>query len=222
MLFVVSLILNTLHYMYLLQTQLMYKWVDPKVCRDGYSESIKLPPSGRPEKCPPCNPGMASTNMTDHRCVVCPRGHYSDGSHPCIKCPPVTEAVYNIDLQFWPNSDSLPHFVTLDCVSDAPGYCVDSGWEFLSNFIGTNLHNNPTAVPQLTIHTIGFRGSESVVTGGEMSIVGHVRFVFETECEHKCEFRFLVVRSNLCVYVAPRQFYLSLSTQLILVKDNVQ
>ncbi|XP_062523111.1 endosome/lysosome-associated apoptosis and autophagy regulator family member 2-like isoform X2 [Corticium candelabrum] len=174
------------------QTQLMYKWVDPKVCRDGYSESIKLPPSGRPEKCPPCNPGMASTNMTDHRCVVCPRGHYSDGSHPCIKCPPVTEAVYNIDLQFWPNSDSLPHFVTLDCVSDAPGYCVDSGWEFLSNFIGTNLHNNPTAVPQLTIHTIGFRGSESVVTGGEMSIVGHVRFVFETECEHKCEFRFLV------------------------------
>lgn len=60
------------------QTQLMYKWIQPKICREDVSGAAQLPRSGIWQDCPPCNPGMTySHNISG--CVFCPRNTYSDG-----------------------------------------------------------------------------------------------------------------------------------------------
>ncbi|NXJ02364.1 K1324 protein, partial [Psophia crepitans] len=40
------------------QTQLMFKWAEPKICSEELPQAAKLPPSGVKTKCPPCNPGF--------------------------------------------------------------------------------------------------------------------------------------------------------------------
>ena len=72
----------------------MYKWVEPKVCRDDLQDAKKLPPSGKAEPCPPCNPGMEYANATATGCQFCPPNYYSDGSKKCVKCPPNTAPSY--------------------------------------------------------------------------------------------------------------------------------
>ncbi|XP_035677340.1 endosome/lysosome-associated apoptosis and autophagy regulator family member 2-like [Branchiostoma floridae] len=61
------------------QTQLMYKWIEPKICRDDVNGAVKLPASGAKEPCPPCNPGMAFPNQTATVCEFCPAQQYSEG-----------------------------------------------------------------------------------------------------------------------------------------------
>lgn len=178
----------------------MYKWVDPKSCRDDTPTAVKLPPSGEPEKCPPCNPGMSSVNTTGNQCVFCSKGQYSDGSVQCTECPPATEPEYNIELKFWPNRDSVPDSVALSCVAYPRSGCINEGWDFLSSFIGTNPHNSASSFVKLTVRTAGFRGSESVVDGVP-GVVGRVRFVFETKCENNCHFTFLAVSHTKLIYV---------------------
>lgn len=60
------------------QTQIMYKWIEPKICREDVSGAAQLPPSGSWSKCPPCNPGMTNSHNTSG-CVFCPSNTFSDG-----------------------------------------------------------------------------------------------------------------------------------------------
>lgn len=171
-------------------TQIFYKWVEPKICRSDLPTSAKLPPSTPPEPCPPCNPGMSSANSTDSQCMVCPKGHYSDGREPCRKCPPATEPAYNIELKFWPNRDTLPDNVYASCSDSWYQYrCLDHAWQFMSSYIGTNQHNGLDTEMKLTVYTAGFRVSETSV-GDDPGSVGEVIFVFETICDGDCKFSF--------------------------------
>ena len=80
----------------------MYKWIEPKVCRDDLQDAKKLPPSGKSEPCPPCNPGMEySHNQTvgAAHCSFCPPNFFSDGSQKCQKCPANTAASYGYTVR---------------------------------------------------------------------------------------------------------------------------
>ncbi|MGH0155790.1 UNVERIFIED_CONTAM: hypothetical protein FKN15_006629 [Acipenser sinensis] len=59
------------------KTQITYKWIEPKICRDDVQNAVKLPPSGEKKACPPCNPGFFNNDMAT--CTPCPPGTYSDG-----------------------------------------------------------------------------------------------------------------------------------------------
>ena len=59
------------------QTQIIYKWIEPKICLEGVTGAESLPPSGKREPCPPCNPGFYNNDTAT--CSPCPPGTYSDG-----------------------------------------------------------------------------------------------------------------------------------------------
>ena len=59
------------------QTQVIYKWIEPKICLEDVSGAQTLPPSGEREPCPPCNPGFYNNDTAT--CSPCPPGTYSDG-----------------------------------------------------------------------------------------------------------------------------------------------
>lgn len=60
------------------QTQIMYKWIEPKICREDLPDALTLPPSGERKDCPPCNPGFY--NNASSSCTPCPPGTFSDGT----------------------------------------------------------------------------------------------------------------------------------------------
>ncbi|XP_059723918.1 endosome/lysosome-associated apoptosis and autophagy regulator 1 isoform X4 [Haemorhous mexicanus] len=60
------------------ETQLMYKWAEPKICSEELPQAARLPSSGVKTQCPPCNPGFAKGNSST--CQPCPYGFYSNGS----------------------------------------------------------------------------------------------------------------------------------------------
>ena len=60
------------------QTQIIYKWIEPKICLEGVSGAVPLPPSGEHKPCPPCNPGFYNNNTAV--CSPCQPGTYSDGT----------------------------------------------------------------------------------------------------------------------------------------------
>lgn len=99
------------------QTQVMYKWIEPKVCVDG-QKSVPLPASGLKKPCPPCNPGMEFNNGT---CRFCTAGEFSDGINPCSRCTATTAPVRELVYKWW---NSLPDEanITSACLSLA-GKC---------------------------------------------------------------------------------------------------
>uniref|UniRef100_A0A674EKA3 Endosome-lysosome associated apoptosis and autophagy regulator 1 n=1 Tax=Salmo trutta TaxID=8032 RepID=A0A674EKA3_SALTR len=88
------------------QTQLMYKWIEPKICSEivegavdnSTGGAVKLPASGQMETCPPCNPGFSVTNTSG--CEPCPHGSYSNGT-VCAECPVGTEPVVGFEYKWW-------------------------------------------------------------------------------------------------------------------------
>lgn len=60
------------------QTQLMYKWVQPKICSETVKGAVKLPSSGKKQSCPPCNPGFYFTSSST--CESCDQNSYSNGT----------------------------------------------------------------------------------------------------------------------------------------------
>ncbi|KAI4570348.1 hypothetical protein MJG53_006327 [Ovis ammon polii x Ovis aries] len=60
------------------KTQIMYKWIEPKICREDLTDAIRLPPSGEKKDCPPCNPGFYNNGSSS--CHPCPPGTFSDGT----------------------------------------------------------------------------------------------------------------------------------------------
>lgn len=99
-----------------IQTQKVYRWTEPKLCRDDLPDAVKLPPDGEIEDCPPCNPGMEPT--TSGSCQFCPANHFSDGSSKCEQCPGSTTPETQIIYKWWNN---LPENsgISSSCLSES-------------------------------------------------------------------------------------------------------
>uniref|UniRef100_A0A671YK37 Endosome-lysosome associated apoptosis and autophagy regulator 1 n=1 Tax=Sparus aurata TaxID=8175 RepID=A0A671YK37_SPAAU len=80
------------------KTQLMYKWIEPKICSETVKGAVKLPASGDKQTCPPCNPGFFVTNSST--CEPCDKGFYSNGT-ACSECPVGSEPVVGFEYKWW-------------------------------------------------------------------------------------------------------------------------
>jgi len=89
---------------FILQTQIVYEWVEPKICLETEEGAVNKPPKGEFMECPPCNPG---TEYKDGSCKPCGVLEYSDGVTPCTKCPPLTQpntGYHLVQWYSWPDS----------------------------------------------------------------------------------------------------------------------
>ncbi|KAG1703654.1 Small G protein signaling modulator 3 [Nymphon striatum] len=180
------------------KTQIMYKWIEPKICRDDISEATQLPPSGSWGECPPCNPGMTYSHNTSD-CVFCPSNTYSDGGSACKTCPVSTAPNYGYQYKWW---NSFPPNMVSDCISYDFDTCqAKGGWKLERDFVKTSDGNAPNSYLLLTMDVPEFRGHHIQRESAFHGDVGHVDFVFETSCESNCEFAFMMSNSKTLVVV---------------------
>uniref|UniRef100_A0A671VMW2 Endosome-lysosome associated apoptosis and autophagy regulator family member 2a n=1 Tax=Sparus aurata TaxID=8175 RepID=A0A671VMW2_SPAAU len=155
------------------KTQVMYKWMEPKICLEGVADAEPLPPSGEREPCPPCNPGFYNNDTAT--CSPCPPGTYSDGMKR-------TEGFV------YPDS-SLP--VTFVCLI---GYLYLSrplGWEVAGDHIQSGAGSSDNDYLILNIHIPGFKLPTSVSSHSATEF-GRITFEFETVCAADCELYFMM------------------------------
>lgn len=165
------------------ETQVMFKWIEPKICREDVEGAIKLPASGGKEKCPPCNPGMY---LNGTQCLYCPANQYSDGSEECKSCPVSTEAIYGYDLKWW---RSIPPNLTPSCFSLSDRGCTTKqGWQPHGTFIDSGINHADGVYLVLRLEAGGF-GHQQHFDGGVEGF-GTVSFTFEMDCIGKCLLKF--------------------------------
>ncbi|NWU88079.1 K1324 protein, partial [Onychorhynchus coronatus] len=169
------------------ETQLMYKWAEPKVCSEELPGAVRLPPSGVRSRCPPCNPGFAKGGGGS--CQPCPRGSYSNGS-ACLSCPPGTEPALGLEYKWW---NVLPPNMETTVLSGISfEYKGIAGWEVAGDFIYTAAAASDSDFMILTLVVPGFSPPSPVPEDAEIREVGRITFVFETVCSVGCELYFMV------------------------------
>uniref|UniRef100_A0ABM5GGW2 Endosome/lysosome-associated apoptosis and autophagy regulator family member 2 isoform X2 n=1 Tax=Pogona vitticeps TaxID=103695 RepID=A0ABM5GGW2_9SAUR len=171
------------------KTQLMYKWVEPKICRDDIPEAVKLPPSGERKECPPCNPGFYNNGSSF--CTPCPLGTFSDGTKDCKTCPAGTEPVLGLEYKWW---NVLPLNMKTSCFNVGNSKCDGmNGWEVAGDHIRSGAGGTDNDYLIVNLHIPGFKPPTSVtgVTGSEL---GRITFVFETICSADCVLYFMASR----------------------------
>uniref|UniRef100_A0A672IIG7 Si:ch211-233h19.2 n=1 Tax=Salarias fasciatus TaxID=181472 RepID=A0A672IIG7_SALFA len=173
------------------KTQIMYKWIEPKICLENVTGAEPLPPSGKKEPCPPCNPGFYNNDRAT--CTPCPPGTFSDGTKPCKPCPAGTEPTLGYEYKWW---NVLPSNMKTSCFNVGNSKCDSmNGWEVAGDHIqsGTGSSDNDYLI--LNIHVPGFKlpTSMSSHSGTEF---GRITFEFETVCAADCELYFMMVRST--------------------------
>ncbi|XP_028517475.1 UPF0577 protein KIAA1324-like [Exaiptasia diaphana] len=162
------------------KTQVKYKWIEPKICRDDVQGAVKLPASGAMEECPPCNPGM-KVNGTG--CVFCPANQFSDGIKECKPCPVSTSPMYGYDIKWW---RSIPPNMKASCFSISERGCTSRiGWQPHGNYISSGINHGDDVYLLLKLTTKGFGPPQ-----GKAGVYGMVTFVFEMDCEGDCLFKF--------------------------------
>uniref|UniRef100_A0A4W3GT78 Endosome-lysosome associated apoptosis and autophagy regulator 1 n=1 Tax=Callorhinchus milii TaxID=7868 RepID=A0A4W3GT78_CALMI len=170
-------------------TQIMYKWIEPKLCNEDAKDAVKLPASGTKEPCRPCNPGFFKANGTG--CEPCPHGFYSDGSTECTKCAIGTEPVLGFEYKWW---NSLPKNMDTACFNGIDEDCKEiKGWEVAGDHVQSAVGRNDNDFLMLILTVPGFRAPESVVKDTENAEIARITFVFETKCTADCELYFMVV-----------------------------
>uniref|UniRef100_A0A8B9RB39 Si:ch211-233h19.2 n=1 Tax=Astyanax mexicanus TaxID=7994 RepID=A0A8B9RB39_ASTMX len=113
------------------KTQIIYKWIEPKICLEEVPDAVTLPPSGEREPCPPCNPGFYNNNTAT--CLPCPQGTYSDGLKECQPCPAGTEPALGYEYKWW---NILPANMKSSCFNVANTKCDGmNGWEVAGDHI---------------------------------------------------------------------------------------
>ncbi|KAJ8017113.1 hypothetical protein DPEC_G00014390 [Dallia pectoralis] len=175
------------------QTQLMYKWIDPKICSElvggelnSSEAAVTLPSSGQLENCPPCNPGFYVTNTS--ACEPCPHGTYSNGT-ACAECPVGTEPVVGFEYKWW---NKMPHNMKSVVYSREYSDTVRStGWEVAGEYIYTTSGDLDSDYMILSLTTLGYRMPYSIVKDEERSEVSRITFVFETQCSAHCKLYFM-------------------------------
>ncbi|XP_061438291.1 endosome/lysosome-associated apoptosis and autophagy regulator family member 2 isoform X2 [Rhineura floridana] len=169
------------------KTQLMYKWVEPKICREDLPEAVKLPPSGERKECPPCNPGFYNNGSSF--CAPCPPGMFSDGTRDCKACPAGTEPALGLEYKWW---NVLPFNMRTSCFNVGNSKCDGmNGWEVAGDHIQSGAGGTDNDYLIVNLHIPGFKPPTSVagVTGSEL---GRIAFVFETICSSDCVLYFMV------------------------------
>ncbi|NXE85857.1 K1324 protein, partial [Cochlearius cochlearius] len=169
------------------ETQLMFKWAEPKICSEELPQAAKLPPSGVKTKCPPCNPGFAKSNGS--ACQPCPYGSYSNGSG-CLSCPVGTEPALGLEYKWW---NVLPPNMETTVLSGINfEYKGMAGWEVAGDYIYTAAGASDNDFMILTLVVPGFSPPSPVLEDAESKEVARITFVFETVCSVSCELYFMV------------------------------
>ncbi|XP_053560710.1 endosome/lysosome-associated apoptosis and autophagy regulator 1 [Bombina bombina] len=168
------------------ETQLMYKWIEPKICTNNAKDAVQLPASGVKTPCPPCNPGFYQTNSSS--CEPCPPETFSNGTS-CTQCPVGTEAAMGFEYKWW---NSLPANMNATVMSGLNfEYTGLSGWEVAGDYIYTPAGSSDNDFMLLTLTIPGFRPPSSVALDTENKEVSRIKFVFETQCSVNCQFYFM-------------------------------
>uniref|UniRef100_A0A8C7E1H4 Endosome-lysosome associated apoptosis and autophagy regulator family member 2 n=1 Tax=Naja naja TaxID=35670 RepID=A0A8C7E1H4_NAJNA len=174
------------------KTQIMYKWVEPKICQEDVSEAVKLPPSGEKKECPPCNPGFYNNGSSF--CAPCPHGMFSNGNQECKACPAGTEPVLGLEYKWW---NMLPLNMKTSCFNVGNSKCDGmNGWEVAGDHIRSGAGGTDNDYLIVNLHVPGFKPPTSV-TGAMGSELGRITFVFETICSADCVLYFMVKSTNV-------------------------
>nr|KAF6338168.1 hypothetical protein mPipKuh1_007155 [Pipistrellus kuhlii] len=169
------------------KTQIMYKWIEPKICREDLTDAIRLPPSGEKKDCPPCNPGFYNNGSSS--CHPCPPGTFSDGTKECRPCPAGTEPALGFEYKWW---NVLPGNMKTSCFNVGNSKCDGmNGWEVAGDHIQSGAGGSDNDYLILNLHIPGFKPPTSV-TGAMGSELGRITFVFETLCSADCVLYFMV------------------------------
>ncbi|CAL8323021.1 unnamed protein product [Lota lota] len=171
------------------KTQVMYRWLEPKICVEGVAGAVELPPSGTREPCPPCNPGYYNTN--DSTCFPCPPGTHSDGtlSLACAACPAGTEPVLGYEYKWW---NVLPSNMKTSCFNVGNSKCDDmNGWEVAGDHVRSGAGGTDNDYLILNLRVPGFKVPTSLA-GMMGSEFGRITFNFETICSSDCELYFMM------------------------------
>lgn len=163
------------------QTQLMYKWIEPKICSESVEGAVKLPASGDLETCPPCNPGFFVTNTST--CEPCPNGFYSNGT-VCSECPVGTEPVVGYEYKWWNKMPgNMKSSVYSREYSDSDRI---TAWEVAGEYIYTTPGDLDSNYMMLSLNVPGYRLPHSMAENNERREVARISFVFETKCTADC------------------------------------
>ncbi|KAG7519937.1 hypothetical protein JOB18_019311 [Solea senegalensis] len=167
------------------KTQLMYKWIEPKICNETTEGSVMLPASGEKQTCPPCNPGFFVTNSST--CEPCSSGLYSNGT-ACDECPVGTEPVLGLEYKWWNTMPSnMKSFILRQRFSD---YDHNTAWEVAGDYVYTTPGDEDTDLLMLTLSVPGYRLPESLAKDSERGELSQITFVFETVCTADCRLYF--------------------------------
>ncbi|KAM7178402.1 endosome/lysosome-associated apoptosis and autophagy regulator family member 2 isoform 2-T2 [Macrochelys suwanniensis] len=169
------------------KTQIMYKWIEPKICREDLPDALKLPPSGEKKDCPPCNPGFYNNGSSS--CAPCPQGMISNGAKECKVCPAGTEPALGFEYKWW---NVLPVNMKTSCFNVGNSKCDGmNGWEVAGDHIQSGAGGSDNDYLILNLHIPGFKPPTSV-TGATGSELGRITFIFETICSADCVMYFMV------------------------------
>uniref|UniRef100_G1L1W8 Endosome-lysosome associated apoptosis and autophagy regulator family member 2 n=1 Tax=Ailuropoda melanoleuca TaxID=9646 RepID=G1L1W8_AILME len=169
------------------KTQIMYKWIEPKICREDLTDAIRLPPSGEKKDCPPCNPGFYNNGSSS--CHPCPPGTFSDGTKECRPCPAGMEPALGFEYKWW---NVLPGNMKTSCFNVGNSKCDGmNGWEVAGDHIQSGAGGSDNDYLILNLHIPGFKPPTSM-TGAMGSELGRITFVFETLCSADCVLYFMV------------------------------
>uniref|UniRef100_A0AAX7SWY8 MRH domain-containing protein n=1 Tax=Astatotilapia calliptera TaxID=8154 RepID=A0AAX7SWY8_ASTCA len=169
------------------KTQVIFKWVEPKICLENVTGAVTLPPSGEREPCPPCNPGFYNNDTAT--CSPCPPGTFSDGMKPCQQCPAGSEPTLGYEYKWW---NVLPSNMKTSCFNVGNSKCDSmNGWEVAGNHIQAGAGSSDNDYLILNLHVPGFKLPTSVSShSGEE--FGRITFEFETSCTADCELYFMM------------------------------
>ncbi|KAM7404642.1 hypothetical protein PAMP_011972 [Pampus punctatissimus] len=168
------------------KTQLMYKWIEPKICSETTEGNVTLPASGEKQSCPPCNPGFFITNSST--CEPCTSGFFSNGT-ACAECPVGTEPVMGFEYKWWNTMPSnMKSFNFRREFSDSS---YGTAWEVAGEYVYTTPGDQDTDHLMLTLTVPGYRLPQSMAKASERSEQSRITFVFETTCSADCKLFFL-------------------------------
>ncbi|XP_043570141.1 UPF0577 protein KIAA1324-like homolog [Chiloscyllium plagiosum] len=169
------------------KTQIMYKWITPKLCREDMKNAVQLPPSGEKKPCPPCNPGFYNNETSV--CAPCPTGTFSDGMSPCKQCPAGTEPTLGFEYKWW---NTLPANMKTSCFNVGNSMCDGmNGWEVAGDHIHSAVGGSDNDYLILNLHIPSFSPPTSSAHSNGME-VGRMTFIFETRCTGDCQLYFMV------------------------------
>uniref|UniRef100_A0A8D2ZPH1 Endosome-lysosome associated apoptosis and autophagy regulator family member 2a n=1 Tax=Scophthalmus maximus TaxID=52904 RepID=A0A8D2ZPH1_SCOMX len=195
------------------KTQVIYKWIEPKICLERATGAEMLPQSGEREPCPPCNPGFYTNDTAT--CSPCPPGTYSDGLEPCKQCPAGTEPTLGYEYKWW---NVLPANMKTSCFNVGNSKCdTMNGWEVAGDHIQSGAGSSDNDYLILNIHVPGFKLPTSISSHSGTEF-GRITFEFETLCAADCELYFMMVRNSTTVVESwerskPRQTYTHVMTK---------